>query len=146
MKVILLEDVKGSGKKGDVINSSDGYARNFLLPKKLAVEATNANLTVLKNQKESIEHKRAVNKDNASKLKERLEAAEIKIQAKAGENGKLFGAETSIDIEKAINEQTGIEVDKRKIVLDDTIKTTGSYEAAVKLFEGVTAKVKIVVS
>ena len=146
MKVILLEDVKGSGKKGDVINSSDGYARNFLLPKKLAVEATQANLTVLKNQKESVEHKRAVNKDNATKLAERLEATEIKIQAKSGDNGKLFGAVTSIDIEKAIKEQAGIEVDKRKIVLDDTIKVTGNYDIVVKLFEGVSAKVKIIVS
>ena len=145
MKVILLEDVKGSGKKGDVINSSDGYARNFLLPKKLAVEATNANLTILKNQKESIEHKKAVNKDNATKLKERLEAAQIKIQAKSGENGRLFGAVTSMDIEKAVKEQTKIEVDKRKIVLDDAIKTTGSYEITVKLFEEVAAKINVIV-
>ena len=146
MKVILLEDVKGSGKKGDVINSSDGYARNFLFPKKLAIEANQANLTVLKNQKEALEHKKAVNKDNATKLKDRLEAAEIKIQAKSGENGKLFGAVTSMDIEKAIKEQTHIEVEKRKIVLDETIKLTGSYEISVKLFEEVTAKVKVIVS
>jgi len=146
MKVILLEDVKGSGKKGDVINSSDGYARNFLLPKKLAIEATPANLTVLRNQKESVEHKKAVNKDNATKLKDRLEAVEIKIQAKSGENGKLFGAVTSMDIEKAIKEQTQIEVEKRKIVLEDTIKTTGTYEIIVKLFEEVAAKVKVIVS
>ena len=146
MKVILIEDVKGSGKKGDVINSSDGYARNFLLPKKLAIEATQANLTVLKNQKESVEHKKAVNKENATKLKERLEAAEIKIQAKSGDNGKLFGAVTSMDIEKAIKEQTKIEVEKRKIVLEDTIKIVGTFEITVKLFEEVSAKVKVVVS
>ena len=145
MNVILLEDVKGSGKKGDIINSSDGYARNFLLPKKLAIEANQANLTVLKNQKEAIEHKKAVNKDNATKLKERLEAAEIKIQAKSGDNGKLFGAVTSMDIEKAIKEQTKIEVEKRKIVLDEAIKTVGTYDITVKLFEEVSAKIKVTV-
>ncbi len=143
MKVILLQDVKGSGKKGDVINASDGYARNFLLPKNLAVEANAANMTQLNNQKASVEHKKAVNRDNSKLLKERLENKKIVIKAKSGDNGKLFGAVTSIDIEKAIKEQAQIEVDKRKVVLKDSIKALGEYEVVVKLFEDISAKVKI---
>lgn len=142
MKVILLTDVKGSGKKGDIINCSDGYARNFLLPRKLAVEATSGNLTELNNHKASVEHKRAVNRENSAELKKRLESSKIVIEAKCGDNGKLFGAVTSMDIEKAIKKQVGIEVEKRKIVLPDTIKATGEYEITVKLFEDISAKVK----
>ena len=143
MKVILLQDVKGSGKKGDVINCSDGYARNFLLPKKLAVEATSSNMTELNNQKASVAHKRAVNRENSSDLKERLEKVKIVISAKSGDNGKLFGAVTSMDIEKAVKEQTGIEIDKKKVVLSDSIKAIGSYEVTVKLFEDISAKLKV---
>ena len=143
MKVILLQDVKGSGKKGDVVNASDGYARNFLLPKNLAVEANAANMTQLNNQKASVEHKKAVNRDNSKVLKERLENAKIVIKAKSGDNGKLFGAVTSIDIEKAVKEQLGIEIDKRKVVLKDSIKSVGTYEVVVKLFEDISAKVKV---
>lgn len=142
MKVILLADVKGSGKKGDIINCSDGYARNFLLPRKLAVEATSGNLTDLNNHKASVEHKRAVNRENSAELKKRLESSKIVIEAKCGDNGKLFGAVTSMDIEKAIKKQVGIEVEKRKVVLPDTIKATGEYEITVKLFEDISAKVK----
>lgn len=142
MKVILLTDVKGSGKKGDIINCSDGYARNFLLPRKLAVEATSGNLTELNNHKASVEHKRAVNRENSAELKKRLESSKIVIEAKCGDNGKLFGAVTSMDIEKAIKKQVGIEVEKRKIVFPDTIKATGEYEITVKLFEDISAKVK----
>ncbi len=143
MKVILLQDVKGSGKKGEVINASDGYARNFLLPKNLAVEANAANMTQLNNQKASVEHRKAVNRDNSKLLKERLENATVVIKAKSGDNGKLFGAVTSIDIEKAIKDQLKIEVDKRKVVLKDSIKALGQYEIVVKLFEDINAKVKI---
>ena len=143
MKVILLQDVKGSGKKGDVINTSDGYARNFLFPKKLAVEANAANMTQLNNQKASVEHKKAVNRDNSKLLKERLEKATIVIKAKSGDNGKLFGAVTSIDIEKAVKDQLGIEVDKRKVVLKDSIKALGAYYVVIKLFEDISATVKV---
>ena len=100
MKVVLKQDVKGLGKKGELVNASDGYARNFLLPKNLAVEANAANMTQLNNQKASVEHKKAVNRDNSKLLKERLEKATVVIKAKSGDNGKLFGAVTSIDIEK----------------------------------------------
>ena len=143
MKVILLADIKGTGKKGDVLNISDGYARNFLFPKKLAVEANASNLTVLKDQKGAVEHKRAVSHDNALLLKERLEQEAFVITAKAGDNGRLFGAVTSMDIEKAIKNKTQIEVDKRKIVLDDNIKALGEYTAIVKLFGDVSAKITI---
>lgn len=143
MKVILLQDVKGSGKKGDVVNCSDGYARNFLFPKNLAIEATKGNMTELNNQKASVEHKRAVNRDNSSELKKRIEAAKITVSAKCGENGKLFGAVTSMDIEKAVKEQLGIEVEKRKIVLPEGIKSTGDYKVTVKLFEDISAELKI---
>lgn len=143
MKVILLQDVKGSGKKGDVINSSDGYARNFLFPKKLAVEATAANMTELQNQKDSVAYKRAVNHDNSEKLKKRLEEKLFVISAKSGDNGKLFGAVTSADIVKVIQEQCGIEVEKKKVVLKDAIKLLGVYDITVKLFEDVSATVKI---
>ena len=143
MKVVLLADVKGQGKKGQLVNVSDGYARNFLFPKKLAVEANEANLTTLKNQKDSVAHKRAVNHDNSEKLKERLENATFTITAKSGDNGKLFGAVTSIDIVKAIKDQSGIEVEKKKVVLKDAIKMLGTYDVTVKLFEDVSAKVKV---
>lgn len=145
MKVILLQDVKGSGKKGDVINASDGYARNFLFPKKLAVEANAGNMTELNNHKSSVEHKRAVNRDNSSELKERLEKATIVITAKTGDNGKLFGKVTSMDIEKAVKDQVGIEIEKRKIQLPEALKNIGTYEVTVKLFEDISAKLKIVI-
>lgn len=143
MKIILLQDIKGTGKKGDIINSSDGYARNFLFPRNLAKEANTQNLEELKRQKDSVEHKRAVNRDNSVALKDRLEKDTIVIVAKAGQNGKLFGAVTSMDIEKAIKDATMIEVDKRKISLDEAIKATGVYTVTVKLFEDVVAKVKV---
>jgi large subunit ribosomal protein L9 len=143
MKIILLQDIKGTGKKGDIINSSDGYARNFLFPRNLAKEANAQNLEELKRQKDSVEHKRAVNRENSVGLKDRLEKDTIVIAAKAGQNGKLFGAVTSMDIEKAIKDATLIEVDKRKISLDEAIKATGVYTVTVKLFEDVSAKVKV---
>lgn len=143
MKIILLQDIKGTGKKGDIINSSDGYARNFLFPRKLAIEATPQNLEELKRQKDSVEHKRAVNRENSVGLKDRLEKDTIVIVAKSGQNGKLFGAVTAMDIEKSIKDATNIEVDKRKISLDEAIKTIGVYTVTIKLFEDVVAKVKI---
>jgi large subunit ribosomal protein L9 len=143
MKIILLQDIKGTGKKGDIINSSDGYARNFLFPRKLAIEATAQNLEELKRQKDSVEHKRAVNRENSLDLKDRLEKQAIEIVAKSGQNGKLFGAVTAMDIEKAIKDATKIEVDKRKISLDEAIKAIGVYTVTIKLFEDVSAKVKI---
>jgi large subunit ribosomal protein L9 len=143
MKVILLEDIKGTGKKGDIINSADGHCRNYLFPRKLATPATPQALSELKRQKDSLEHKKAVNRENSLALKERLESKAIVISAKAGQNGKLFGAVTSMDIEKAIKDATMIELDKRKIVLDETIKATGIYHVTVKLFEDVSAKVEV---
>lgn len=143
MKVILTQDVKSQGKKGDVINVSDGYANNFLIKKGLAVMATNENMNILKNKNASEEHKRQVELDNAKELKEKLNDKEIILNSKAGEGGKLFGAVTSIDIASAIKNTLNIEVDKRKILLKDNIKMAGIYEVEIKLHKDVTAKVKV---
>ena len=143
MKVILLEDVKGQGKKGEVKNVSDGYANNFLLKKGLAVPATNDNMNILKNKNASEEHKRQVELDNAKELKGKLDGKEVVLSTKAGEGGKLFGSVTSMDIADAVKKSLGIEVDKRKVLLKDNIKTAGIYEIEIKLHKDVTAKVKV---
>lgn len=145
MKVILLKDVKGKGKKGDVINSSDGYARNFLLPKGLAKEATDSNMHILNKKKEAERKKKLEETEEAQKLAEELKNKEIKIIAKAGENGRLFGAITTKDIAKELKKQYKIDVDKKKIV-SDTIKQLGSYEIEVKLYPEISTKVKVVIS
>ena len=143
MKVILTQDVKSQGKKGDVINVSDGYANNFLIKKGLAVMATNENMNILKNKNASEEHKRQVELDNAKELKGKLDGKEVVLSTKAGEGGKLFGSVTSMDIADAVKKSLGIEVDKRKVLLKDNIKTAGIYEVEIKLHKDVTAKVKV---
>lgn len=145
MKVILLKDVKGKGKKGDVINSSDGYARNFLLPKGLAKEATDSNMHILNKKKEAERKKKLEETEEAQKLAEELKNKEIKITAKAGENGRLFGAITTKDIAKELKKQYKIDVDKKKIV-SDTIKQLGSYEVEVKLYPEISTKIKVVIT
>ena len=142
MKVILLNNVQGSGKAGDVVKVSDGYARNMLIPRGLAMEATPQNLKQLEKKKEALAKKFADDKTKALYMKEDLEKAVVNIKAKAGENGKVFGSVTSKDIADALKEM-GCEVDKKKIQLDAPIKTTGVTEVAVKLFTEVTAKVKV---
>ena len=121
MKVILLQDVKKVGKKGDVIEASDGYARNFLFPRKLAQEASDSNMHILNNKKENERKHKLAELEAAQKLAGELKGKEITIKAKAGENGKLFGAITSKDVAELIKEQYKIEIDKKKIVMD-TIK------------------------
>lgn len=143
MKVILTQDVKSQGKKGDVINVSDGYANNFLLKKGLAVMATNENMNILKNKNASEEHKKQVELDNAKELKEKLDGKEVILSSKAGEGGKLFGAVTSMDIASAIKSSLNIEIDKRKVLLKDNIKMAGIYEVEIKLHKDVAAKVKV---
>ena len=143
MKVIYLQDVKGSGKKGEVKNVSDGYANNFLIKKGLAVPATNDNMNVLKNKNASEEHKRQVELDNANELKGKIEGKEIVIVTKGGEGGKLFGSITSMDIAEGIKKDLKVEIDKRKILLKDNIKLAGVYEVEVKLHKDVTAKIKV---
>lgn len=143
MKVILLENVKGVGKKDEIINANDGYARNFLLPKKLAVEANNQNLAKLKSKQESNEHKKMTEKQEAEDLAKKLEKIILKIQVKAGENGKIFGGVTAKEIAEQLQKQHNFKVDKKKIDLKETIKQTGMFTIDFKLCEGVNAKLKI---
>ena len=142
MKVILLEDVKGSGKTGDVVKVSDGYARNLLIPKGLAVEATPQNIKQLEKKKAAEEKKFKEDKARAQEMAEKLLKEGIVIKTKAGENGKNFGSITSKDIADALN-ALGYDIDKKKILLDAPIKTTGVTEVMIKLFTEVTGKVKI---
>jgi len=142
MKVILLEDVRGSGKAGEVVNVSDGYARNMLIPRKLAVEATPQNMKQLEKKKEAEKKKFEEDKAAALELKAKLEGAVITLKTKAGENGKVFGSVTSKDIADALKEQ-GFDVDKKKIQLDSPIKTLGETTVNVKLFTEIAGKVKV---
>ena len=144
MKVILLQDVKKIGKKGDVIEASDGYARNFLFPRKLAQEATDANMHILHNKKENEREQKLAEVEAAQKLAGELKGKEIKITAKTGENGKLFGAITSKDVAQLIKEQYKVDIDKKKIVMD-TIKVAGNYEIDVKLYPEVSTKMKVII-
>lgn len=143
MKVILTSDVKGVGKKGDVINVSDGYARNFLFPRKLAIEANESNLKVLEAQKAKEEQKRQEELQRARELAKKLSEITVEVSVKAGENGKLFGSITSKDISDALKKQHGIEIDKKKIELDEAIKVAGVYNIEVKVYPEVTAKLKV---
>ena len=139
MKVILLQDVKGMGKKGDVKNAPDAYARNVLLPKKMAVEATNQAMSELNSKTQAAAHHKAEEKAAAANNKKRIEGKTIKITAKCGENGKLFGAVTGKELATKLQEEFNISVDKRKITAPD-MKNTGVYSFEVKLYQGVIAK------
>jgi len=143
MQVILLKDVKGQGKAGQVVKVSDGYARNMLFPKKLAMEATPANMKILERRKAEIEAQRAIDKQVAEDIKAKIEAKTVKIVTKAGESGRLFGAITSKDIAEAIQKEFLVELDKKKIDLDAPIKQVGVTEVVLKLFPGVQAKCKV---
>ncbi|MEM1485632.1 50S ribosomal protein L9 [Oscillospiraceae bacterium PP1C4] len=145
MKVILTQDVQGSGKKGDLVNVSDGYARNFLLKRGMAIEASAQAMGELKSKQASIEHKAAVEKQTAQDLAAKLEGKTIKVTAKAGANGKLFGSVTSKEIAEEISKQFSENLDKRKIVLSADIKAFGSYTAQIKLHPGISATVYVVV-
>ena len=144
MKVILLQDVKKIGKKGDVIEASDGYARNFLFPRKLAQEANDSNMHILNNKKENERKEKLAQLEAAQKLAGELKGKEITIKAKTGESGKLFGAITSKDVAELIKAQYKIEIDKKKIVMD-TIKLAGGYEIDVKLYPEVSTKMKVII-
>lgn len=146
MKVIFLEDVKGSGKKGEVKNVSDGYARNFLIGKGLAVEATPKNMNLLDGQKAHVQHKKDVEKQNAQDIAAAINGKTVKAAAKAGNGGKLFGSVTASNIAELIEQQFGKKVDKKKINLKTEIKNFGTFDAEVKLYQGVTAKITIDVS
>ena len=143
MKVILLADIKGVGKKDEVINSSDGYARNFLFPKKLAVEANSENMSKLKAKNDSNAYKKSLEKEAAEELAQKIKGILLKISVKTGENGKIFGSITSKEIADNLKEQYKIEIDKKKIDLKEPIKTLGSFEVNIKLYEGVIGKLKM---
>lgn len=143
MKVILLADVKGQGKAGDVVKVSDGFARNMLFPKNLAKEATLSNLKQLEREKAAKKAEDEANKKEAQELSQKLDAIVVNMEIKAGENGKLFGSITSADISKALFDEHKIELDKKKIVLDNPIKETGEKEVKVKLYHDVTGVVKV---
>ena len=143
MKVILLDNIKGVGKKDEVINASDGYARNYLLPKRLAVEANAENMNKLNNKKESANYKKDMEKQNAEELAKKIKGIMLKIKVKAGENGKIFGGVTSKEISENLKIQYNLNIDKKKIELKETIKTLGSFNVTIKLFEGITSNLKV---
>ncbi|TDT50467.1 50S ribosomal protein L9 [Fonticella tunisiensis] len=146
MKVILKQDVKGLGKKGDVINTSDGYARNFLFPRGLAIEATEGNMKTLELQKASEAKRKAEELQRARELAKQISEYTLNISVKTGENGKLFGSITSKDIADELKKQYKIDIDKKKIVLDEAIKTTGVYNIEVKVYPEVSARLKVNIS
>lgn len=143
MKVILLENVKGVGKKDEIINANDGYARNFLFPKNLAIEANSTNLSKLKSKQDSASFKKSEEKKNAEEMKEKLSKIVLKINVKAGENGKIFGGVTAKEISEKLKKQYNYNIDKKKIDIKETIKTIGMFTIDLKLFEGVVGKLKI---
>ena len=143
MKVILTQDIKGVGKKDEVINANDGYARNFLLTRKLAVEANTANMSQLKGRQDSANFKKEQEKEEASAIKEKLSKIMLKINVKAGENGKIFGSITAKEIATELQKQYKIEVDKKKILLKEPIKEIGTFTIDIKLYEGIIGKLKI---
>jgi len=145
MKVILLQDIKSVGKKGQVLDASDGYARNYLLPKKLAVIADAANMNELKTKQEATKYKRDMSMQTAKELAEKMKGFEITFKIKSGENGKTFGSVTSKDIADELNKKYFVEVDKKKVMLSDAIKNIGTYNIEIKLFEGVSGNLKVTV-
>lgn len=142
MKVILLQDVKGTGKKDDIVNVSDGYGRNFLLPRKLAVEATAQAMNDIKNRERAKEYHIEEEKKAARAVAQKLEGLTVKIKAKAGTSGKLFGSVTSKEVAEEISRVAGVDIDKRKVNIDD-IKSFGTYSCEVKLYQGISAKLYI---
>lgn len=143
MKVIYLQDVKGSGKKGEIKNVADGYARNLLFPKGLAVEATPENLNKLKGQQDSAQHKIDMDIKAAKEAAAKLKDKKVIIKAKAGSNDRLFGSVTSGNVADALKEQLGVFIDKKKITLSTDIKNFGSYTASVKLYNGISETIDV---
>ncbi len=144
MKIILLSDVKGLGKKDEIVEASDGYVRNFLFPKKLAKEATDANIHILKNQKDIERRKKLEEVEKAQELANTLRGREIEVFVKAGDNGKIYGTVSNKDVADVLNKSYNMSIDKKKISLDQ-IKSLGVYEAEVKIYKDVSTKIKVVV-
>ena len=145
MKVILQQDVKSLGKKGDLVNASDGYARNFLFPKGLAIEANSSAMNDFNNKEASKKFHKAEEIKAPKADADKLDGKTFKLKAKAGANGKLFGSVTSKDVSKQIKEELGIDVDKRKIVMPD-VKAFGTVQAEIKVYQGISAKIFVQVS
>ena len=145
MKVILLQDVKGQGKKGDLINASDGYARNFLLPRKLAKEADAGSIKQIEIQKESEAFHIAEEKRKAEETRAFLSGKSIRFKTTGGADGRLYGAVTAKDVSEKIGSELGLDIDKRLITISGTIKTTGEYTVRIKLFQGISAELKLIV-
>lgn len=145
MKVILQQDVKSLGKKGELVTTSDGYARNYLFPRNLAIEANSQAMTELKNREDSKRHKIAVETENAQKAAAQISGKAIKIKARAGQGGRIFGSVTAKEIAEHLKKEFAIDIDKRKITVSD-IKAFGSYPATVKLYQGVTADFTVMVT
>lgn len=143
MKVILKQDLKGTGKKDELVNVADGYARNYLFPRGLAVPADSAALTDLKNKNDAKAYKLETELANAKDLAAKVDGATVTIEAKAGSAGRLFGAVTTKEVAEAISKVYGVAVDKKKIVLDADIKTFGTYDAVIKIYNGITAAIKV---
>ena len=143
MKVILKADIKGVGKKDEVINASDGYARNFLFPKNLAVEANNENMAKLKAKQNSAKFQKEQDKEEALKVADKLSKISLKMKVKVGENGKIFGGVSAKEIAQELEREYKRKVDKKKVELKETIKALGIQIVEIKLFEGVVAKLKV---
>lgn len=143
MKVILLDNIKGVGKKDEVINASDGYARNFLFPRKLAVEANAENMSKLNNKKEANNYRKDLEKQEAQEIAKKLKGILLKMKVKAGENGKIFGGVTAKEISENLKTQYNMEIDKKKVDLKEPIKTLGSFQVNIKLYEGVVGTLKL---
>ena len=145
MKVILLEDVKALGKRGEIVNVNDGYARNFILPKKLGLEATGKNLNDLKLQKANVEKVAAEQLKEAQEFAKKIAEGKVELAIKFGEGGRAFGSVSSKEIAVAAKEQMGFDIDKKKIQLKDALKTVGTHEVPVKLHPKVTAELKVII-
>lgn len=144
MKIILLKDVKKLGKKGDVIEASDGYARNYLLPRGLAEEATTKNVNIVKRKKAAKRQERLEETEEAQRIAKKIRNKELEITAKVGENGRLFGAVTNKDVADLINKEYDLDIDRKKITMDP-IKQEGTYDIKIKLYPQITSTVKIVI-
>ena len=146
MEIVLLQDVKALGKKGEIVKVNDGYARNFILPKKLGVEATTKNLNDLKLQKANEAKIAAEQLAAAKELAAQIEKSSVTLSIKAGEGGRTFGSVSTKEIEKAVSDQLGLTIEKKKMVLTDPIRTIGTHEVPVKLHKDVTAKLTVKVT
>lgn len=145
MKVILTSDVEKLGKAGEMVNAKTGFARNFLLPNKLAVQATKENIKIWEEKQAELRAIERENIKNANELKEKIESTKVKIIAKTGEGDRLFGSITSMDIEKALKEQHGLDVDKKKIEMKDNIKSLGTFNVLVRVYPDINANLEVIV-